>query len=64
MGHSTFLGATHLLDLTLLAPDIQEQILFAESVDRASSHIDRREDPVGGVAQAGCGSEEGRYGNQ
>ncbi len=24
---------TQLLDLTLLAPDIQEQILFAESVD-------------------------------
>lgn len=32
--------------------------------DGASTHIYRRKDPVGGVAQAGCGSEEGRDGGQ
>jgi hypothetical protein len=32
---------TQLLDLTLLAPEIQEQILFAESVDGLKSMAER-----------------------
>ena len=31
---------TQLLDLTLLAPDIQEKILFAESVDGVKKGVD------------------------
>jgi ParB-like chromosome segregation protein Spo0J len=37
---------TQLLDLTLLAPDIQERILFAESADGSEPFTERRLRPL------------------
>ena len=48
-------GITHLLDLTLLAPDIQERILFVEAVDGVELMSERA---LRAVAQAGSWKDQ------
>lgn len=53
---------THLLDLTLLAPDVQEQVLFAEAIDGVQPMSERA---LRAVAHAGSWAEQRRrFGGQ
>jgi ParB-like chromosome segregation protein Spo0J len=48
---------THLLDLTLLAPDVQEQVLFLEAVDGVQPLSERS---LRAIAHAGSWTEQRR----
>ena len=49
---------THLLDLTLLAPDLQEQVLFLDAIDGVQSMSERA---LRAVAHAGPWGEQRKW---